>query len=81
MDKKSLYLCKSWVELQKLTEIKSELPSVKTSLTVLDKLYEKFEKSCLDKDEELAYVYIMRYLTMFSDITKSFKKDIVIIIK
>ena len=80
MNKKPVYLCKNIKELQKKSEISKYVTnSIMKTCETLSKVYEQYEKSLLEKDEELAYIYVMRFLTMLCEVKKSFKSDTVIL--
>uniref|UniRef100_A0AAV2LMK5 ubiquitinyl hydrolase 1 n=1 Tax=Knipowitschia caucasica TaxID=637954 RepID=A0AAV2LMK5_KNICA len=68
---KELYLSSSLGELNKKAEVKPEkITNTKSYVHSACKLFKAAEESRLDRDEEKAYVFYMKYLTIYDVIKK-----------
>ncbi|XP_069481068.1 ubiquitin carboxyl-terminal hydrolase 8 isoform X2 [Ambystoma mexicanum] len=63
---KDLYLSTSLGDLNKKAEVKLEKQSTKNYANGASKIFKKAEESRLDRDEELAYVFYMKYLSVLN---------------
>ncbi|XP_044294510.1 ubiquitin carboxyl-terminal hydrolase 8 isoform X2 [Varanus komodoensis] len=67
---KDLYLCTSLKDLNKKTEVKPEKTSTKSYVQSAIKIFKAAEESRLDRDEEKAYVFYMKYVSVYNLIKK-----------
>ncbi|XP_061450837.1 ubiquitin carboxyl-terminal hydrolase 8 isoform X2 [Rhineura floridana] len=67
---KDLYLCTSLKDLNKKTEIKPDKTSTKSYVQSALKIFKAAEECRLDRDEEKAYVFYMKYVTVYKLINK-----------
>lgn len=67
---KELYLSTSLGDLNKKAEVKPEKVNTRSYVQSACKLFKAAEESRLDKDEEKAYVFYMKYLTIYDLVKK-----------
>lgn len=67
---KDLYLSSSLGDLNKKAEVKPEKVNTRSYVQSACKLFKAAEESRLDKDEEKAYVFYMKYLTIYDLVKK-----------
>ncbi|KAJ1180428.1 hypothetical protein NDU88_005649 [Pleurodeles waltl] len=65
---KDLYLSSSLGDLNKKAEVKLDKPSTKNYASSACKIFKKAEECRLDRDEEKAYIFYMKYLSVLEQI-------------
>uniref|UniRef100_A0A8C6TSZ9 Ubiquitin carboxyl-terminal hydrolase n=1 Tax=Neogobius melanostomus TaxID=47308 RepID=A0A8C6TSZ9_9GOBI len=76
---KELYLATSLGDLNKKAEVKPDKANTRSYVQSACKLFKAAEESRLDRDEEKAYVFYMKYLTIYDLVKKrpDFKQQLV----